>query len=226
MSDILKQCTTCLELKNLESFHISKKGKHGVTSKCKICESKQGKIKRNNIIINIPETKTCSKCNIEKCSSDFNKRNDTSSGLIGYCKKCQSKKLAEKENREYIDKSLIKEGFKICNSCKEELEKNNFLYKKATCKECILKEDKIKSDKTENILGCAIPEFIKHLQSLFTEGMTLDNHGNCEECWHIDHKIPLATAETEEDIIKLCHYTNLQPLWRNDNLSKGKKYEI
>lgn len=81
----------------------------------------------------------------------------------------------------------------------------------------------VKKSKSLDILGCTIEEFIIHLQSLFTEGMTLENHGNCEECWHIDHKIPLASAETEEDIIKLNHYTNLQPLWRRDNLSKGKK---
>jgi hypothetical protein len=42
--------------------------------------------------------------------------------------------------------------------------------------------------------------------------MTLENHGNCEECWHIDHKIPISSAKTEEEIIKLNHFSNLQPL--------------
>ena len=79
-----------------------------------------------------------------------------------------------------------------------------------------------KSNKTEEILGCTIQEFIVHLQSLFIKDMTLENHGQCEECWHIDHKVPLAFAKNKEDIIKLCHHTNLQPLWSRDNIKKGK----
>jgi hypothetical protein len=49
--------------------------------------------------------------------------------------------------------------------------------------------------------------------------MTWDNQGK----WHIDHIIPLSSGNTEEEIIKLCHYTNLQPLWAIDNMKKGSK---
>jgi hypothetical protein len=49
--------------------------------------------------------------------------------------------------------------------------------------------------------------------------MNWDNHGE----WHIDHKIPLSTAKNEEELYKLNHYTNLQPLWSTDNLKKSNK---
>lgn len=41
---------------------------------------------------------------------------------------------------------------------------------------------------------------------------------------HIDHIIPFYAAKSEEELIELAHYTNLQPLWKEDNLKKGKNY--
>lgn len=67
-------------------------------------------------------------------------------------------------------------------------------------------------------------EFIVYLKSLFIEGMTLENHGSCKECWHIDHKIPISSAKTKEEIIKLNHYTNLQPMWSRENIKKEIKH--
>jgi 5-methylcytosine-specific restriction endonuclease McrA len=60
------------------------------------------------------------------------------------------------------------------------------------------------------------------LEKLFKEGMTWENHGE----WHIDHIIPISKAKTAEEIYKLNHYTNLQPLWKRENLCKGSKIII
>ena len=77
-----------------------------------------------------------------------------------------------------------------------------------------------KNNKTFDIVGCS-PQFLKeHLEKQFKDGMTWDKIG--KEI-HIDHIIPLSSAKTEEDIYKLCHYTNLQPLWAQENLSKGNR---
>lgn len=76
-----------------------------------------------------------------------------------------------------------------------------------------------KHARTETILGCTIEEFIKYIESKFTIGMTLSNHGE----WHLDHIYPVSLATTEEEIVRLNHYTNFQPLWAEDNISKGKK---
>jgi hypothetical protein len=78
-----------------------------------------------------------------------------------------------------------------------------------------------KKSKTFQIIGCSFEEAISHFQSKFTEGMTLANHG----LWHIDHIIPMSTAKTEEEAIRLNHISNLQPLWADDNLSKSDKLD-
>jgi len=78
-----------------------------------------------------------------------------------------------------------------------------------------------KKNKTFEIIGCT-PEFLKeHIQSQFKDNMSWENYGYYG--WHIDHKIPLSSAKTEEELYKLCHYTNLQPLWVEENLKKGNK---
>ena len=75
--------------------------------------------------------------------------------------------------------------------------------------------------KTEQILGCSIKEFQNYIIGMCPEGITLDNFNRYE--YHIDHIIPLSIATTEEEVIKLCHYTNLQPLWCTENLTKSNK---
>ena len=75
------------------------------------------------------------------------------------------------------------------------------------------------------MLGCSIPELKKHLESQFQPGMSWDNYGL--HGWHIDHIKPLAAFDlTDENQVKqACHYSNLQPLWAEDNLRKGTKHE-
>lgn len=70
---------------------------------------------------------------------------------------------------------------------------------------------------TESIVGIDYNRFKEYMESKFSEGMSWDNRGE----WHIDHIIPLSSAGSREELIKLSHYTNLQPLWAEDNIRKG-----
>lgn len=79
-----------------------------------------------------------------------------------------------------------------------------------------------KNGRTYEILGCDYEQFFKHIESQFTENM----------CWekmglhiHIDHKVPLAAAKSEDDLIQLNHYSNLRPLWAVDNIKKGARLD-
>lgn len=75
---------------------------------------------------------------------------------------------------------------------------------------------------TEEILGCTFEELQKYLEQTWENNYGTSYNG--EEV-HIDHIIPLAEAKTEEDVIKLCHYTNLQYLKPEDNLAKRSKID-
>lgn len=67
------------------------------------------------------------------------------------------------------------------------------------------------------VLGCTHETLKQHLAQRFTEGMTWDRYGQ----WEVDHITPLSAARSLGHLIELCHYSNLQPLWKRDNQMKG-----
>jgi hypothetical protein len=186
------------------------------------------------------ETKVCSKCGQLKDTCEFSSSKRNKNGLRGECKECQkyyyilnSEKLKSRRIERY-NQNIEKEQTRIKNYYRENKEE---IIKKLKIKKRenptlrmisnlrsrivqFVKSKKIhKDNKTLDLVGCST-EFLKeHLQSQFKDGMGWDNYGS----WHIDHIIPLSSAKNIEEISKLCHYSNLQPLWASDNLSKGNK---
>lgn len=87
----------------------------------------------------------------------------------------------------------------------------------------VLKTHKgVKKDSTMDLLGCTLEQFKEHISSQFTDGMTLENYGE----WHIDHIRPCASynLSNENDQKECFHYSNLQPLWAEDNIRKSDKW--
>lgn len=74
---------------------------------------------------------------------------------------------------------------------------------------------------TSQLVGCSRKEFARWIERQFVSGMTWDNYGD----WELDHKMPCAAFDlTDTDQLKrCCHYTNLQPLWKEDNHAKSNK---
>ena len=70
-------------------------------------------------------------------------------------------------------------------------------------------------------MGCTPEELKRYLESKWLPGMTWKNHSL--KGWHIDHIIPLDKAKNENDLKRLYHYTNLQPLWARENIIKSNK---
>jgi hypothetical protein len=197
------------------------------------------------------ETKICSKCKEEKLNCDFNIDNSRPDKLYSSCKECRkivvkeySKKKSKKINeyqKEYKKNNLnkiIERNRLYYDKNKEKINKSNYVRTKNRRKEdpifklrsnlnvrirLFMKSvNIIKNNSTLNIIGCSPQVLKEHLETQFVDGMSWDNRSE----WHIDHIIPLSSAKTEEELYKLCHYSNLQPLWAEDNLKKSNKIFI
>ena len=195
----MQKCNKCNILKDLECFSKNKASKKGIKFTCKECDTKRSKLYYINIIDEIKE----------KHKLYFEKNKDY---------------LNQKQKEYYIlNKDYIKEY--MYEYQKNKLETDSLYKLKVNYRNRVRKSFKSKywqkNNTTQHILGCEFIDFKNYIESKFTENMNWNNQGK----WHIDHIIPLYLATTEEELIKLCHYTNLQPLWAEDNLKKGIKYE-
>lgn len=128
------------------------------------------------------------------------------------------------KNREYDLRNKEKRNKRIY----EKRKTDNMFKLKGTLRHRIceaFKKSKWNKNKGSKVLLGADFDVVKlHIESKFDERMCWENHG--PKTWHIDHIIPLSSAKTEEDLFKLCHYTNLQPLWWSDNLNKSAKLDF
>lgn len=80
-------------------------------------------------------------------------------------------------------------------------------------------------DTFEAYVGCSVSDFKAHIESLWHDGMTWENHSR--EGWHIDHIRPLSTFNLldKKQRFAAFHYTNTQPLWASDNILKKDKWD-
>lgn len=209
-----KKCYICNSIKNIDDFYKNQ-------TRCKSCTKKYSLENKERI---------------KKYKESYNNEGrKTSSNKKYYLKNKES--LNSKNNLYYLEnKEVIKEkqknyrennkeylSFKNREYSREYYNKNKnvILFKlKSNCRSMIGNSIRhkgyLKNSKSESILGCTYDDFKLYLESKFESWMSWDNYGlyngELDFGWDIDHIIPLNSAESEEDLIRLNHYTNLQPL--------------
>ena len=200
-----KICSKCALEQDVYEYHKDKTKKDGLRPECKSCKKKY--LSDNKEII------------LKRQKDNYTKHKEK---RLNWSQKYYQKNKFKKQG--YSIKYYEENKSKI-NNYRKNRKKTDPIYKLRTgmsvrLNQFLKTKNLRKNNTTFSIIGCSPEELKKYIENLFTENMTWDNHGLFG--WHIDHKIPLSSATTEDEIYKLCHYTNLQPLWSKDNLSKGK----
>lgn len=202
------------EFQNIKKNWEEVKGENNIIDKCKGQPSKHRTLHES---INEIIGKKCCKCKTWRPLTDYNCSKTHWDKLRVDCKSCLIQ--WRKENRDKLNKNfleyeknrkLIDPEFKLIKTLRSRLSN------------AIKRQNASKNNKTINLLGCSIAFLREYLQNKFKEGMTWENHGE----WHIDHIKPCALFNLldEEEQKKCFHYTNLQPMWASENLSKGCKF--
>jgi hypothetical protein len=214
-----KVCSICKNDKGVCEFGKSKSSKDGLLYCCKKCNNERSKkyVKENPIKVSEQQKKWRDK-NPEWVYNRHKKYRENNIEKVKERKKKWLDKNPEKR-KEYRKNYKVRK-----QEQRKERRDSDPLFNLTNRIRCRLwKYLKIlnitKRNKTFDIVGCT-PQFLKeHLENQFIDGMCWDNRSE----WHIDHIIPLSSAKTEDELYKLCHYTNLQPLWAEDNLKKSDK---
>jgi len=164
------------------------------------------------------DNQICTKCLIDKPIIDFYKREDSRFGCFRICKICTSKRQKIQRQRDAKKIAAYNHTHMV------ERRKNDINYHiKCNLRRRIryALKDGLKTECSLKLLGCTTQELKNHLELQFKEGMTFKNYG----IWHMDHIKPCAAFDLSiPDQQRECfHFSNLQPLWSEDNLKKGSK---
>lgn len=223
-----KQCTKCLKTKSLSEFYF-RKPLNKYETRCRECIKKEKQLwEEKNEEKHKEQSKKWKELHKEEIK-EYNR-----------LYKIKNKEKIDKQNKEYREKNREK----CCNATKkyyennkEKVNKRNREYRRKKKQEDIVYKLKLqtrcminnsfrrnnhtKNEKTEKIIGCSINYFIDYLLKTYENNYGYKWDG--VEKIDIDHIMPLSIAKTKNEVIKLCHYTNLQLLKHKDNLQKGSK---
>jgi hypothetical protein len=197
----MKTCQICKEQKPESEYGKRSDTKDGLHYQCKVCNRKKSSQYLQTYRLENPPQKR------------GKKKTHTKEQILANRKEWNNKRKQDPEYRKRLNKQTYKwkcERFKIDPVYKLQKSIRDSLYRH-------LKFNR--KTPYDTIIGCTWDELKQHIESQFQDGMTWDNWS--KDGWHIDHIIPLISASNENELYLLNHYTNLQPLWAPDNLSKG-----
>lgn len=214
-----KKCGRCKKIKPAKDFHKHASQASGLRGSCKKCEAEiardakeKAKNKRAAGLVLVSENKKCSDCKEIKTTESFSRNDANKDGLQGHCRKCAGRRSTQNSRK----KRQSNVEFKVLDNIRRRV------------RTALQRELAVKSNKSVELLGCSMSQFVLHLEQNFEPGMTWDNYGSTKdgsEPWVIDHEISCNTFAllSPAEQRRCFHFTNQQPMWRTANLEKGDK---
>lgn len=179
-------------------------------------------------------TKVCSKCKNQKSVNEFHKHKTHKDGYCSECRTCRlvkaklyyninSDKIKAKRHLHYKQNSerLIELTSKYTkNRNKTDINfklirnlRNRLWY-------ALVNRMWKKNCKFSQYIGLEdYSQLAAYIETKFKPGMSWDNYGE----WEMDHIVPLSSAKNEDELYKLSHFLNIQPLWKSENRAKANK---
>lgn len=196
----------------MSEFHFSKETKNGFHTRCKLCTEKY--------------YKKCTKCKLILANKEFYRHKTSKDNLQTWCKPCMGRGDL-KTNQSYYEKHKQEMMDSNNKRTRKKIKENKGYKFYARLASRLSRGLKARNwQMTSNLgkaLGCTYQELVDHLEAQFQPGMNWENYGRTKECWSIDHIYPISKAIDYNHLVKLCHYTNLQPLWVVENSKKNNK---
>jgi hypothetical protein len=190
----MKKCFICKTDKLLSEFYKHKTTKDGFENRCKICFRQWQKnryyLNRESRIDQVKEYKRNNRSKVNEYKNQW-----------------------QKDNRE-----KLRPYFRVYNQQRKINDINFKIAASLRTRLYIAMHNHQKVGSAVKDLGCSIQELKIYFESKFKPGMSWKNWGK----WHIDHVQSLASFDLtkREELLKACHYSNLQPLWAKENIRK------
>jgi len=236
-----KICKNCNSEKNIKEFYKRKDSKDGYRNECKSCKNIQNDLYKKNNSDKISKYKKIydikNKCKLKEYRKTYRIENIDKLKEYGkiYYGKNKNTKIFEYKKKNKSKIKIYRNKYRINNK-----DKINEYLKIKRHEDCLFKyKNNIRSlvynsfkrngfkkqSKTFDIIGCSYEFLLEYIKNQFEAWMTWNNHGtytgNYNETWQVDHIIPISNGLSEEEVIKLNHYTNLRPLCSKKNLEKS-----
>jgi len=204
----LKYCPHCKQIKKVSDFALQESRKDGLRAYCKDCVNETGLE-----YVRRPEIKQRKK-EKESTREFLDQLAEYRRNSSKYKETLEKYRKTSSVHREYMKEYNKRFYVKVRSDISTRIWLELKLY------------NKTKESEFDEYLGCTVEYFVHYIELQFTEDMSWDKWGRGDDKFHIDHIIPCAMFDmnNEEEVKRCFHFSNYQPMWQPDNLRKSSKY--